>query len=340
MKNGYKTAWIYFLIHLFVEVVCFQIIYSYFRNVPLSWLFALSFDFLAFVPQSLFGVLMDKYKKLNLGLVGAILMFMATITLLIGIPSFQILGLILVSLGNAIIHASGAIATTTVSNGKLSHAAIFVGGGSFGVIIGQTLGNNHVSILIAIVLTVLIGALIQITNRDWLIEDRQIPEFNIAKENVNPWIIIFVAFLVVTVRSYIGYAIPISWKKELWQAFLLFFIMGFGKIMGGILSDKFGAKKVGVISTLLCIPFLLIGNNNMIISIIGVFMFSLTMSISFGTLLSVIKNSPGLAFGVTTIGLFLGIVPAFFLTLTPLVNSILIVVLSIACAIGMYKTLK
>ena len=228
----------------------------------------------------------------------------------------------------------------SAGEGKLSHSAIFVGGGSFGVIIGQTIGGQHASIIIAMILCIIIAFLIQITNRDWLIEDRKIPNFNLAKENVNPWIVILVAFLVVTVRAYIGYAIPISWKKELWQSFLLFFVMGFGKVMGGVLSDKFGAKNVGVFSTLACIPFLLIGNNNMLISIVGVFMFSLTMSISFGTLLSVIKNSPGLAFGVTTIGLFLGIIPSFFVSISTVMNMVLIITLSIACAIGMYKTLN
>lgn len=340
MNKGYKTAWIYFVIHLLVEIVCFQILFAYFKDIPVAWLMAFLYDFLAFVPQSLFGVIMDKYKKLNLGLVGAIFMFMSTIIIAMRIPSIKIWSLILVSLGNAIIHAAGAIATTTVSEGKLSHSAIFVGGGSFGVIIGQTLGGQHASIIISMILCVIIAFLIQITNKNWLIEDRKIPNFNIAKKNVNPWIVILVAFLVVTVRSYIGYAIPISWKKELWQSFLLFFVMGFGKVMGGVLSDKFGAKNVGVFSTLFCIPFLLIGNNNMLISIIGVFMFSLTMSISFGTLLSVIKDSPGLAFGVTTIGLFLGTTPIFFISVSTVMNMILIIVLSIACAIGMYKTLN
>lgn len=340
MKNGYKTAWFYFLIHLFVEITCFQILNSFFKNIPLSWLMALSFDFLAFVPQGLFGVLMDKYPKLNLGFLGAMLMFLSTLIFLFNWTHLHVIGLILVALGNAIIHTSGAIATTTVSQGQLSHTAIFVGGGSFGVIIGQTLGDYQVSMVVSSLLCIAIGVLIQMTNNVWVKEKRIIPKFNLANNNVPFWTVILVAFLVVIVRSYIGYAIPISWKKELWQAFLLFFTMGIGKIAGGVLSDKFGARKIGVLSTLLCVPFLLIGNNNMLISIIGVFLFSLTMSISFGTLLSVIDNSPGLAFGVTTIGLFIGVMPIFFFKISPMVNMILIIILSISCALGMYFTMS
>ena len=339
MRKDLRVSWIYFLIHLFVEVVCFQMLYMHFQNITMSWVIALAFDFFAFVPQSIFGKLSDTYHKLNIGLIGGTLMFIAVLIFMM--TPLKALGIILVALGNAMIHEMGAIATTTVSNGKLAHSAIFVGGGSFGVIIGQTFGSYQYSMFISLTLCLVVILMIQLSNQFWIEDKRVIPCFNLTKEKMNPWIIILIAFMVVVVRSYIGYAIPIAWKKELWQSFLLFFIMGAGKVMGGILSDKFGAKQVGVISTLLCIPFLLIGNNHMIISIIGVFMFSLTMSITFGMLLSVIKNSPGVAFGVTTIGLFIGVLPVFvFGTLPLLLNNILIVILSILCAIGLYKTLK
>lgn len=65
--------------------------------------------------------------------------------------------------------------------------------------------------------------------------------------------IVLVAFGVTTARAYVGYAIPISWNKTVWQSVLLFFIMGAGKAVGGYLSDKIGAKKTGVLSTIICI---------------------------------------------------------------------------------------
>ena len=79
----------------------------------------------------------------------------------------------------------------------------------------------------------------------------------------------------------------------------------------------------------------------MTISVIGVFLFSMTMSITFGMLLSVIKENPGLAFGVTTLGLFLGICPVlFFGKFGYLIDSILVVIMSLASAYGLYKTLR
>ena len=60
--------------------------------------------------------------------------------------------------------------------------------------------------------------------------------------------------------------------------------------------------------------------------------FSMTMSITLALLVSVLKNAPGLAFGLTTIGLFLGTVPIFFFKFTTVTaNCLLIAVLSAVC---------
>ena len=91
---------------------------------------------------------------------------------------------------------------------------------------------------------------------------------------------------------------------------------------------------MAVISTLAAIPFLYFGENIMIISLIGVMFFSMTMSITLAILVSVLKKAPGLAFGLTTIGLFLGTVPIFFVKITnPIFNFGLISVMSLVCMI-------
>ena len=118
-------------------------------------------------------------------------------------------------------------------------------------------------------------------------------------------------------------------------------MMGAGKALGGWLSDRFGARRVGVLSTLLCIPFLLFGRDLMLVSILGVFCFSLTMSITYGMLLSVMGDRPGVAFGITTLGLFVGLLPVFaFGSFGYAVNSGLIVALSLGSAYLLNRTLQ
>jgi uncharacterized membrane protein YadS len=64
------------------------------------------------------------------------------------------------------------------------------------------------------------------------------------------------------------------------------------------------------------------------------------MSITLAILVSVLKKTPGLAFGITTIGLFLGTAPIFFIKLNMVANIILIIVASILCAIALGSILK
>lgn len=163
-------------------------------------------------------------------------------------------------------------------------------------------------------------------------------KFNYQSKKVKPEVIIILAVLVVIVRGYMGYGIPTSWNQTTIQNILLFCIMGLGKALGGILSDSFGIRKIAVISTAFAIPFLCFGDNFMIISLIGVMFFSMTMAITLGILVSTLKNTPGLAFGLTTIGLSLGTFPIFFIKITNgFLNVSMIISLSLLCtAILMY----
>ena len=58
------------------------------------------------------------------------------------------------------------------------------------------------------------------------------------------------------IRGYIGYGLPTSWNKTITQSVILYFTMGIGKALGGILTDILGIRKIAVISTIGSIPFL------------------------------------------------------------------------------------
>lgn len=332
-----------FFVHALVEIVCFALLRAYFTaESGLLWGIALCFDFFAFVPQGLIGSLFHRHGPLDLGSAGSLLMLLSLFLIgdSAGLPS--LLGLVLLALGNALLHEAGAISTTARSGGRLFHSALFVAGGSFGVVTGQYLGGLAGFDKYWLILPLaLIEALVLLTNRTWLKKDPVYPVFALVKAPEKRTFITLAAFGVTAARSFIGYAIPISWRKEVWQSFLLFAMMGAGKALGGWLSDRFGARRVGVASTLLCIPFLLFGKDLMLVSILGVFCFSLTMSITFGMLLSIGGEKPGTAFGVTTLGLFTGLLPVFlFGSFGYLTNGVLILVLSLGSAWLLNKTLN
>ena len=336
MNKANITGFKYFFVHMCVEIICFHLL-RYYYPTELAGIIALTFDFFAFVPQGIIGNFIKKHNKLPYESVAHIFMLLSIFLVSSSFQTVHIIGYIFLATGNAILHECGAIATVADSEGKIFPAALFVAGGSFGLVIGQTLGIYQVSLFILII-PLLVSWLLTLTTKE-SVRAEKFPVFKSTYLKMSPVIILLAVFAVTTVRSYIAYAIPISWKKELWQTFLLFFIMGFGKGIGGFVSDRIGARKTALFSTLSAIPFLVIGENIMVLSIIGVCLFSMTMSTTFEMALNVLPKNPGLAFGVTTIGLFVGLLPAFFVRFSRLANIALVVVLSILCFVILYRTL-
>lgn len=332
-------GYLYFYIHLVTEIACFYFLSKVTNNSNIIWLIPLVYDGMAFVPQAVIGKISDKYRKIKFSMIGSILilfsfwcMFWLNINVYIS--------LILLCLGNACIHVNGAEVTLRSSNGKLSHSAIFVSGGSFGVIIGRVLADSFVPTILIFLLIFTMIPFILLADT-YSSEENDVLLFDYTNNKIKPEIIILLAVFVVIVRGYMGYGIPTSWNKTAFQSVILYFTMGIGKAFGGILSDTYGIRKTAFFSTVLAIPFLCFGDKLMLISLIGVMFFSMTMSITLAILVSVLKSSPGLAFGLTTIGLFLGTLPIFFISIVDvMINIGLIVTLSLICTVILMMLLK
>ena len=338
MTRGSKTGYLYFYIHFIVEVVCFFYLSRVTNNSYIVWLIPFIYDGMAFVPQSIIGYISDKCPKINMGIIGTILLVIAYVIYSFLNVSVYI-SLFILCLGNAFLHVSGAEVTLKTSDGKLSPSAIFVSGGSFGVITGRLLARSNIvsSILIIPILSMIPFIILADTYKN---KNDNTNKFNYVKDTINPGLIILIAVFVVIVRGYMGYGIPTSWNKTTAQLVIFYFTMGIGKALGGVLSDKFGIRKIAILSTIIAIPFLCFGDNIMIISLIGVMFFSMTMAITLAILVSCLKKTPGLAFGLTTIGLFLGTAPIFFIKLTMQMNIVIIVVFSLLCSILLSYVLK
>ena len=335
--TAFSAGWIYAFIHFSVEVASFYFLFSRITTTAFWWIWAMLFDALAFLPQSFFGVLLDKYPALPYGAFGA-----GAILIALCLP-FDILALVLLALGNALVHADGAQRTLRNHQAKITPNAVFVGGGSFGVITGQLLGilQSQTWIVVPIILTLIsAGLAFWISLRlETEIKEESLP-LSVCKD-MPEFLLVALVLFAVAVRSYIAYAIPIEWKKTTMQAVALFVFMGVGKMLGGVMADYIGFRKTTYLSLLLALPFLLFGNTIMLLSLVGVMLFSTTMPITVGILVSKYPKNPGFAFGITTVGLFLGVVPAFFIALpTLLAHQIVVLLLSVTALVALLSTLK
>ena len=332
-----------FYVHFITEVLCFFLLGRYAGDAAQLWLIPLAYDMLAFVPQSLIGALSDRFPKLQLGVIGLALMALA-----VGVFPFAQspwITLLPLCIGNGCTHVAGAQATLRTADGKLSPAAIFVSGGSFGVITGKLLSATSMPIagLLLLALSAVPFALSAQEDRLRADERSDCPcaSFRCGNPKLSPVWIIVLAVLIVAVRGYMGYGIPTSWKKTTIQTVLLFVTMGVGKALGGILADRFGVRRTALCSAALALPFLLCGDRHMLVSLVGVMLFSMTMAVTLAVIVSALPTAPGLSFGLTTIGLFLGTAPIFFFRFTSVAaNCTVIAVLTVVCLAAMHWILK
>ena len=108
-----------------------------------------------------------KYPRIKMDMLGVVFLFVSYIVYLFTDFSIYI-SLFILCIGNAFLHVSGAELTLKTSNGKLSSPAIFVAGGSFGVISGKLMAKYSVSpyIILPLILTLIPFALLANTYDD------------------------------------------------------------------------------------------------------------------------------------------------------------------------------
>lgn len=339
-KSSTLPGIMYFYVHFVVEVICFYFLAAIVGDHFILWLAPFIYDILAFVPQILIGTISDRFDKIPFGVIGMALLMLGSGFLSFGIALPTILLTIIIALGNACVHVNGAEVTLRSSHGKIFPAALFVSGGSFGVITGQLLvGLAQPWILVLLAATtipvILIAEKYRIESKK---ENVPCKDFDFANKKVALLTIALLAGLVVAVRGYVGYGIPTSWNKTTLQAIMLFSFMGIGKALGGLFVDKIGIRKTAIISMLAATPFLIFGDQNMYISLIGVMFFSMTMAITLAILVSAFPKNPGFAFGITTVGLALGSLPVFFVKISNVtINSILLIIASLLCLLVILK---
>ena len=145
MKTDFKknlgAGWLYFYIHFITEVACFFVLSRVFGSSIFMWITPFIYDALAFGPQSLFGRLSDKFPKIPLGVIGGVLLALGVAGCAVPIFPGKYTSLVILCLGNACTHINGAEVTLRCSGGKLSHSAIFVGGGS--ILLRPFFENSH-----------------------------------------------------------------------------------------------------------------------------------------------------------------------------------------------------
>lgn len=332
MKKYNQIGLLYFIIHFLVEITSFYVLTSYF-STPIVWGICLLYDSLAFVPQGFFGFLRDKGIRINFAVLGTLLTSLSLVLLHFDVNA--VIVTIAVALGNCLVHIHGAELTLRSSPGKIAPSAVFVSGGSFGVVTGKLLSTHGIAVPWILTLNLMTFIPIYIAEKLKAGDgEDNLKQYHFSNEKINGVAVVLLATFVVIVRAYMGYGIPTTWNKTELQTVLLYGSMGVGKGLGGILADKIGIRLTALISTVGALPFMIFGAEQMEISLIGIALFSMTMAVTLALIVSRLQRYPGVAFGFTTVGLFLGTLPFFFFRIgSVLVNDVIITLLTVPCVV-------
>lgn len=308
---------VYTFSHLCVDFACFFMLFSGFRNslsgggaalqtISLGFLL---YNILAFGLQPLIGYLCDARHRVPAALIGCALLLAG-----LALISLPWVSLVLCAVGNACFHIGGGIDSLVHAGGRMARSGIFVSSGALGVSLGILAGQGGVPPLVPMLLVALCGVLIFVFDKS-LRGERPAARFALTGALLPFSAVLALCLFSIVIRAYVGSSIPIAWKTTALLTLLPSVGACAGKAAGGFLADWLGARTTGAMTLLLSLPLLCLGYGNPILCTIGIVLFNVTMPITLCAVASGFPHHPGLAFGLTTLGLLCGSVPTFFFAL-------------------------
>lgn len=332
---------IYSVIHFIVDLACCilvtNIISQKIGGTISYFLGVIIYNFCGFALQLPIGVVADKVNK-NAIISGIGCLFVA---IAYGFSHFGIISCIIAGIGNSLFHVGGGIDVLNISDKKATLSGIFVSTGAMGIFLGTKSGPAGFDKYYIIIGALIISFILLL----WLytkIKDKVSNlEVLIPHLTSNEIIAIICLIFTVCVRSYVGMILAFDWKSNFVLALAAIFAVVFGKMLGGIIGDKIGFKKISIISLCVSAILFVFAFDNSALGILAILFFNMTMPITLTALSNMMINNKGMAFGLLTVALFIGSIPTFFgytnLAFTPLGLFAITIVSAIVLYIGIDK---
>ena len=303
---------VYTFSHFCVDFACFYILFSGIASgAPSSEIVAIAFllyNAIAFGLQPILGYVCDEKPKLPAAVIGCITVLCGFVLLFNAWAA-----LVISAVGNAWFHIGGGVDSLVGAKGKMSRSGVFVSLGALGVVLGTLAGKNAINVCVPIGLMVvsLFFTLLVFRHYPERLGKKQ-TSFSIGSSISPVSLVIILCFISIMIRSYAGSIVPIDWRTTDFLFVLPAVGACVGKAAGGFIADVVGARKTGTITLLASVPFIVFGYSFPLTCLIGVLLFNMSMSITLCAVATKLPRNPGLAFGLTTLGLLCGNTLTFF----------------------------
>lgn len=298
---------IYSILHFLVDMVCAWAMFGFFRGGSQGYLNMLIYNFCAFAMQMPLGTLLDLAKKNG----RKRMTLLWTLSGLVLTVAGALVHPAILGLGNALFHVGGGMDVIEMDfarSRKGRDLGFFVAPGAIGLYLGTWLGKRGPEMeLLYVTAAVMTVLLISLILRQRRIEPKmQMPPLNRRKKGDISLMIC--CFLVVILRSWVGLGVSFRWKSE--YGLMAVMAVALGKVLGGIISARFGIEKTIGGSLLLAAGCYLLGEIPGF-GMAALLLFNMSMPV---TLYLLAKHLPGLygfSFGLLTFALFLGFLPVY-----------------------------
>ena len=261
---------------------------------------AVVYNACAFAMQFPIGILADRFElRRYLAAAGCLAVALGSL-----LPQPLIL-CIVIGLGNACFHVGAGREALLRGGSRAARVGRFVAPGAIGIFLGPPAANIFWLTRIAAPLSLAVCAVLL------TVRERETPPATqpLALKPAKRAALIVCMFLTVLLRSYMGtvtrYAelsLPVFAAAMTTCVFL-------GKFLGGTLADRFGAFRfqlpaqlVGTVMFALSVPFPALG-------LPAVLLFNTTMAVTVHRLWRSAPDHAGAMFGLTTLALYLGVLP-------------------------------
>lgn len=336
MKKSILITGIYSLIHFLVDMSCAALMFNImFSSTQMNIILEiLLYNMFAFAFELPFGIIADKLNKnAMVSAIGCLTIILSLIFL-----NNPIVSCVIAGIGNALFHVGGGIDVLNISNKKATLPGIYVSTGALGLYLGQKF--SKITKIIPVIMVVSAIALIWLYNK---IKDEYKINNEIkqnSKVNISKILISIPIIIVICIRGYMGLILNFEWKSNIIFAILSILCVVGGKMLGGIIGDKIGWKKISILSLGLASILFAFSWNSAICGLLAILLFNMTMPITLMVLANMFPNRKGMAFGLTTLGLFIGGLPVILNVNLGLFNIAGVVGLTIFSLLILYFSLK
>ena len=337
------TLTVYTLTHFAVDLGCGWLIYALYNSgvfgIDSAAGVFLLYNFLAFGTQFIIGAAVDMLRARDklchreTAYIGCVFVLLA---LILGVHT-PWLSVTLVGLGNAAFHVGGGIDSLIYSDGKMARCGIFVSSGAVGVALGMLCGARFAHMLYIPASVVAFCAFLVLfwgKCADSAVSPAEKSGFKAPLCGGTMGLVMCLS--AVLVRSYSGFLFSMPWKN----GFVLILVAAgaamTGKAIGGILSDRLGAREVGAISLALSVPLVIFGRESVIFSVLGIICFNIAMPITLHTAAARLRGYEGFAFGLTTLALLVGYLMFNYISLSDMASFVVVAATGILAAVAVY----